>query len=241
MLCVKLLCGIWILNQTTLISSMRQVKRPPISKRELTLSFILINLRVLAKVNAHLKRSGLMVTRLDKILSENLKFPNTKGLGQRGIADKIEEQCNTILTSNFDDVQQPRSRRSIEDITVSGIYIDHKSSDEALKFKMPNLISIDRLKILDKPLIYNFVVYNSETQKIVKNFSLNVYELNWDYLSIQNLGAGQLQIKNMKDFLKSPKTTMTEDEWKERLRVEAVQFYDKLIKKTNNRRLKWIN
>jgi len=104
---------------------------------------------------------------------------------------------------------------------------------------MPNLISIDRLKILKKPLLYNFVKYDSSQQKILDIIVLDVYELNWDHLSIQNLGAGQLQIKSMANFFESPKTSLTKDEWINRLEKEAVVFYKKLITKTENRMKKW--
>ena len=106
---------------------------------------------------------------------------------------------------------------------------------------MPNLISIDRLIKLDKPLIYNFVKYDSDKKQILDIIVLDVYELNWDYLSIQNLGAGQLQIKNMVLFFSSPKTSLTKDEWVKKLEQEDVKFYNKLIDKTVKRKQKWMN
>ena len=181
-----------------------------------------------------------MIHNLDNVLKEHLRYPESKNLQQRGIADKIEERCNLIIKQNFPDVQDPRSRRSIEDITIGETYVDHKSSDEALDFKMPNLISIDRLINIDSPLVYNFIIYNSKDKTIVDNFSMSVYELNWEHLSIQNLGKGQLQIKNMKQFLQSPKTDLSKEEWIERLKAEAIVFYDNLIKKTQDRKKFWL-
>jgi len=181
----------------------------------------------------------MMKEKLDKLLKKNLKFPDNSNIQQRGIADKIEVLCNEIIKTNFTNVVDARSRRSIEDISIGNTYIDHKTSDEALDFKMPNLISIDRLMNLDRPLVYNFVLYNSESKKIVDNFSLEVYELNWEHLKIQNLGAGQLQICNMKQFLESPKSTMSKEEWLNTLRQESVEFYKKLITKTERRMKKW--
>lgn len=177
---------------------------------------------------------------IQKCLINSLVFPDDTNLQQRGIADKIEQQCNFILTESFNNVIPARSRRSIEDITVSDCYVDHKTSDVSLKFKMPNLISIDRLKTLDKPLIFNFVKYDSDKKQILDILVLDVYELNWDHLSIQNLGAGQLQIKNMTSFFDSPRTTLSKEEWRSRLHTEAIIFYKKLIKKTENRMKKWI-
>jgi len=177
---------------------------------------------------------------IQKCLAAKLTFPESSQLQQRGIADKLELQCNIILTEAFTEVVPASSRRSIEDITVNNCYIDHKTSDTALKFKMPNLISIDRLKTLDKPLIYNFVKYDSIEKKIIDIVVMDVYELNWDHLSIQNLGVGQLQIKNMVTFFESPKTSLTKAEWIDRLGKEAVSFYAKLMVKTENRKKKWM-
>lgn len=177
--------------------------------------------------------------KLEKDLKANLVFPESKNLQQRGIADKIEDACNQIIKSNFQEVKPAKSRRSIEDINIGNTYVDHKTSDAALDFKMPNLISIDRLMKLDRPLIYNFVIYNSNDKKILDIFALEIYELNWDYLKIQNLGTGQLQITSMAEFLKNPKTSMTKEEWLERLKSEAITFYNKLIEKTKTRKKKW--
>lgn len=177
--------------------------------------------------------------RLDKAITNNLKFPESERLQQRGIADKIETYCNDIIAANFDFVRPATSRRSIEDINIGNVYVDHKTSDLALKFKMPNLISIDRLRKLDRPLVYNFVIYNSETKEIVKNFSLEVYELNWAHLKIQNLGKGQLQITNMAEFLKNPKTNLTREQWLDQLKQSAVQFYQKVQRDAERRIRDW--
>jgi len=178
--------------------------------------------------------------KIQRCLSTNLAFPESSGLQQRGIADKIEADCVEIIKSNFNNVKPARSRRSIEDVTVDGCYVDVKTSDAALKFKMPNLISIDRLIKLDKPLYYVFVGYNSETKQITSISVLNVYELNWDHLQIQNLGVGQLQIKNMQNFMQACNTKLSQDKWIAKLKSEAVVFYDKLIKKTEARKKKWL-
>ena len=101
------------------------------------------------------------------------------------------------------------------------------------------MISVDKLKKLNKTVIYNFVIYNSEKQKIIDIFAISLYQLNWDHLTIQNLGTGQLQIKDMKNFIKSPKTTMLKKEWQLRLKKEVIAFYDKLIIKTKKRQEEW--
>lgn len=177
---------------------------------------------------------------LNECIKQNLKFPDAANVQQRGIADKLEDACNVIIGNTFGNMVKPaRSRRSIEDINIGTTYVDHKSSDAALDFKMPNMISIDRLMRLDRPLIYNFIVYDSAQQIIINTFALDVYELNWQHLKIQNLGAGQLQIGNMAEFLKSPVGDLSVTEWKSRLRDEAMKFYERLEKKTQVRKNKW--
>lgn len=180
-------------------------------------------------------------SKLTEVLSLNLKFPDSKNLQQRGIADKIEDACNQIISENFDLVSPARSNRSIEDVNIGNVYVDHKSSDAARDFKMPNLISIDRLRKLDRELIYNFIVYDSKQKVILKTFALDVYELNWDHLKIQNLGKGQLQIVNMAKFIKSPKTELTKSEWLARLKTEAVAFYKKVQRDAQKREHEWLN
>ena len=178
-------------------------------------------------------------TQLNSVLKEHLKFPESKNLQQRGIADKIEDLCNEIIKEHFDDVADAKSNRSIEDVSIGNIYIDHKSSDASRDFKMPNMISIDRLKKLDRRLIYNFIVYNSKDKTILKTFALDVYELNWDHLKIQNLGKGQLQITDMAKFLESPTTNMTKEEWLNKLKEQAILFYKKVQKDAEKRQQEW--
>lgn len=178
-------------------------------------------------------------SQLTAVLSEHLTFPDSTSLQQRGIADRIEDACNAIIHRHFDNVVDARSNRSIEDISIGQTYVDHKSSDVSRAFKMPNMISIDRLKKLDRPLIYNFIVYNSAEKTIVKTFALDVYELNWDHLKIQNLGKGQLQIANMAKFLESPATTMSREQWLLRLQQEAVAFYKKVQRDAEKRQKEW--
>lgn len=180
-----------------------------------------------------------MKNQLQTLIREHLAYPESASLQQRGIADRIEDACNQIIRKNFSDVRPARSRRSIEDVSIGDVYVDHKTSDRALDFKMPNLISIDRLQKLDRELLYNFVIYDSSTQEINDVMVLTVYELNWDHLAIQNLGAGQLQISNMAAFLDNPRSDLTPVRWMERLRTEAIGFYQRLARKTQQRQEKW--
>lgn len=189
--------------------------------------------------------SEINIDKMKRVLKENLKYPeNPRNMtGSRWFGEVLEKQVREILKENFEDASDPTSSRSIEDVSIGNTFIDTKTSDESKDFKMPNMISIALLRkhIInkDKPLIYNFIIYNSETEEIVDNFLLNVYELNWDYLSIQNLGKGQLQINNMKKFLENPKSDMTKEEWISTLRKNAINFYKMLEIKTKKRGEAW--
>jgi hypothetical protein len=184
--------------------------------------------------------NNMIKEQITSTLKEHLRFPDfTDHLQQRGIADVVETLCLQILEANLDDVQPPKSRRSIEDINVGDVYVDIKTSDASLDFKMPNLISIDRLRKLDKELIYTFVIYNACENTIDRIFSLSVYELNWDHLAIQNLGKGQLQIKNMTKFLRSPKSSLEKEEWKQKLKSKAIEFYGKVKVDAQKRQDEW--
>jgi|TARA_B110000438_G_scaffold260542_1_gene270667 hypothetical protein len=166
-------------------------------------------------------------------------------IDQRGIASVIEQNVIDVLSKTSLNIELSKSVKSMADITVNNIPIDIKASDASKKFKMPNLISIDvlRKKVLDKnlPLIYLFVVYDSNQKKILNIFTRVITELNWDYLHIQNLGKGQLQIKNFEDFYNSldKKSKLTENAWKDKLRNESINFYKKLTKKTEKRIAGW--
>ena len=184
--------------------------------------------------------NNMIKEQITNTLNEHLEFPDfTDHLQQRGIADVVETLCLQILTDNLDDVRPPKSRRSIEDINIGDVYVDIKTSDVSLDFKMPNLISIDRLRKLDKELIYTFVIYDAYKNTINKVFSLSVYELNWDHLAIQNLGKGQLQIKNMTEFLRSPKSSLGREEWKQKLKFKAIEFYGKVKADAQKRQDEW--
>jgi hypothetical protein len=181
--------------------------------------------------------------KISQVLTDKLTYPESKNLQQRGIADKIEDKCTELLKENFDNATDPSSRRSIEDVSIGNTFIDTKTSDESLDFKMPNMISIDRLRknIIDinKDLLYNFVIYNSQEKKIKKVFLLQYYELNWDHLSIQNLGKGQLQIRNMKDFLEDPISKLSKDEWINKFKEKAIDFYKKVESDAIKRQNEW--
>ena len=106
---------------------------------------------------------------------------------------------------------------------------------------MPNLISISRIKKFYENdrnlLLYVFVKYVSNNN-VIQILEVNVKkleQLNWECLTIGNLGKGQLQITNMNEI--SFQTFMTRTDWMERLSYDVVIYYQKLIDKIKT---KWI-
>ena len=177
---------------------------------------------------------------------------NTKGLQQRGVADLIElMSTNLVLELKSDDIvtESATSRRSIEDVQLrkdGQLYkVDVKSHETTSEFSMPNLISIDRLKTFyrdpNNHLIYIFIgYYTSDEVTVIESVEVRgVEELDWSILAIQNLGKGQLQIKNMNNDLVF--TDIPRQEWINILKAEAIKYYTKLITKIERLKIEWEN
>ena len=67
----------------------------------------------------------------------------------------------------------------------------------------------------------------------------SIEELPWKYLAIQNLGKGQLQIKNNNQKMNF--CEMPRERWLEKLREEKILFLDKqmlVLKKRKDKELK---
>jgi hypothetical protein len=167
-----------------------------------------------------------------------------KGLDQRGYASALEKQFIKISKDNFDDCKEASSVKSTDDITINDILVDFKSTDVDKKFKMPNLISIAVLKnkYYSEKILYSFVTYSSKQKKVLDSHLLYIWELPWKHLEIQNLGKGQLQIKNMKNFIDDIDnlSTLSKDEWYQEFIKKGKIFYKDLIKKTEKRMEEWV-
>lgn len=193
-----------------------------------------------------------MVIELVKKGLETLKDTkiDVSNIQQRGIGDKIEDiVCEFITKLNTTEmvVESATSRRTMEDIQIlnSGcVYkFDTKSHDVDSDFSMPNLVSIDRLKRFynnDRNfLCYIFVDYKVDLDvATVVNIDVRlIEELHWDILAIQNLGKGQLQIKNMNNELKFVDINRTI--WMDKLKENVVIYYDNLINKIKRYKRSW--
>lgn len=180
-------------------------------------------------------------TRIQALLKNELAdFSLDDAFLQRSTADKIEDDCRKIVKSHFKDSYKPaRSKRSLEDFLIvengTKNWIDVKTHFAQLEvgFSMPNLVSIDRLrKTLNKPneeIVYVFVSYTRTDKVYIKDVEVRyVYELDWSVLQIGNLGKGQLQIRDANKPLVY--TIEGKESWMNRLKQEAISFYEKRIK-----------
>ena len=168
---------------------------------------------------------------------------DSNGLQQRGIADKIEELvCNKIKTINRNGllVEDASSKRSLEDIQITdendNLYkLDIKTHDINADFSMPNMVSVARLlnfyQTETNNLAYIFVDYKEENNITeITNITIKlVEELSWDMLAIQNLGKGQLQIKDMNSELIFIEPNR--EVWVQQLKVNMIEHYNKTIRK----------
>jgi len=183
-------------------------------------------------------------TSIEKLVIPNLTLSQVeRGIDQRAFASAIEKQFIDIVKNKFNDVTEASSVKSTEDVGISNTLIDIKTSDIDREFKMPNLISIAKLrkKYYDKPIFYAFVTYSSKQHKIIGSTLFYIWELSWKHLAIQNLGLGQLQIKNMKDFLDDVENfpKITKDEWYQEFLKRGKIYYTKLEEKVKKWKENW--
>lgn len=163
------------------------------------------------------------------ILRSDDTYQITKGMGQRAIADIIENDFVQQIVEQGG--EKPKSVRTIEDVSLNDVLIDIKTRDVNRSFSMPNLISIDRLaKSKDRTIRYIFIDYevNEDTAKVVGCYVKDIHTIPWECLAIQNLGLGQLQL------VKPPQEQVfsgTKDDWFETLRLKSIDFYTKQIAK----------
>tara|TARA_A200000113_G_scaffold209721_1_gene208997 strand:- start:10 stop:558 length:549 start_codon:yes stop_codon:yes gene_type:complete len=159
--------------------------------------------------------------------------------GQRNIADLLEAHVANYYVDQGGTL--PETVRTIEDVSIGDRLIDIKTRDINREFSMPNLISVDRLrKSKDKNIQYHFIDYKvvdgatGFTGKLVEitgQSIIDVWDIDWTVLKIQNLGKGQLQLCGVKDYNIIPRWVKGKDKWFERLETEMKAFYTKQIEK----------
>ena len=192
-----------------------------------------------------------MIEKLSKVLLELINSEiNTQNLSKKQILEKIENVCvDKIFDLQKDNIiiNKAKSKRTIEDVQINygklTYKVDVKTHGANNELSMPNLISIDRLRKFyesdDNFLIYVFINYSTENNitKINKIDVKYIEEIHWSMLAIQNIGKGQLQIKDMKNDLLF--TEADREKWMTTLRLKAVKYYDKLIEKVESYQKDW--
>lgn len=170
---------------------------------------------------------------------------------QKGIAEHIQVLCYEQISGLNDEgliVIDTLATKSIEDVEIKyndELYkIDIKPHDITKDLSIPNLISIDKarkyLKKQTNHIVYVFMDYKiSDDMVTITNVIVKPIEcLDWSYLTIQNLGKGQIQ-------LKSPATglffndNISRKEWLDRLIKEGKEYYDRLILKVSEYITNW--
>ena len=107
-----------------------------------------------------------------------------------------------------------------------------------------NLMSIDRIKKLLQDetyhIIYIFIEYKLNDNDItITNVHIsNMENIDWNCLTIQNLGKGQLQMKNNSEPIMF-NFDITRKDWLDELKKQAIQYYDKMILKITEYKMDW--
>lgn len=159
---------------------------------------------------------------------------------------------NTLMELNNTNglkVNKSVNDRSFEDVEIrddNKLYkIDINTHDIDKVISLPSLLSIKRAKDFlsdyNNFITYIFVDYKliDNQLKIVKISVQNIETLDWSYLSIQNLGKGQLQMKNITELTFNNNTTRRE--WLSILKNKGSDYYNNLLLKITEYKTIWDN
>jgi hypothetical protein len=165
---------------------------------------------------------------------------------QRGVADILEKKVCKILIDRLNKkkdihAKDASTKRSIEDMIVETqnetFYVDVKTADQGGTFSMPNLISVDRLHKLyqdpSKTIMLIFVDYewiDDATIAILDIRQSRIEEIDMESLHVQNLGKGQLQLRNGTVIRADP--TVTRGIWMNDFINMVIAFKKQLLEKT---------
>lgn len=192
---------------------------------------------------------------LSQVLSgdEGLRIRVGNRLMQRGIADVLEKHVVSriikfVEKSGLDVEATPApSKRAIQDVLVrigsTSFYVDVKSRDRGGQFSMPNLISIHRLdKLYRSPsnvVKLVMVDYRREADAIVieKIHWRSIEEICWGSLAIQNIGKGQLQIRNARKDVGV--YAGDRRDWIRDLHGAGADFYGRIARKATASQVAW--
>lgn len=166
------------------------------------------------------------------------------------INNDIEKECHEHINmklninniKNTVDIKTDEDNQIIYEENIYKIYIKIRDIDKG--FVLPSLLSIDKIRkfILNEHnhIIFIFINYEkNDLCTIIKNIDVQPIEaIDWDNLSIQNIGKGQLNIKTP-----SKAMTFNEDctikEWIDELKEQVKAYYNRLILKITEYRTEW--
>ena len=150
---------------------------------------------------------------------------------------EIEEETLKVEHKDFGDIEIKHKDNFYK--------INIKTQNVDKTYSFPNLISIKKAKDIltdhNNNIVYVFVEYEYKDNKlqIIKIRVQNIESLDWSYLYIQNLGKGQLQVKNMsKDEFKF-KNDVTRTQWLNILKDKGIEYYDSLMLKVVEYKSEW--
>jgi hypothetical protein len=174
-----------------------------------------------------------------------LKKYENKTIRKDDIKKKIIED---IMKLNSQDLRvfMSMSKRSLSDIEIrigeKYYTFDIKIYGSGENNTVSNLISINRIKTIlenkNNDLIYIFIKYIDG--KISSILTQPIYSIQWKHLLIQNLGNGQLQIKNLSDIVHFD-NDKDKKVWIEEFKHNVLNFYDKQILKVTENKIEWEN
>lgn len=156
---------------------------------------------------------------------------------------------NKLLELNSEDilVSGKIGNRTFDDIEIrynEKLYkIDINTHDVDKVISLPSLLSIKRAKDFlsdyNNYITYIFVDYKIDNNLFyISNIDVqNIESLDWSYLSIQNLGKGQLQIKNISKL--SFNDNISRKEWLNILKDKGSDYYNNLLLKIIEYKSKW--
>jgi len=149
----------------------------------------------------------------------------------------IQEEFIKIEHKDFGDIE----------INYSGKFykINIKTQNVEKTYSFPNLISIKKAKDIltdhNNNIVYVFIEYEYKDNilKIIKTRVQIIESLDWSYLYIQNLGRGQLQIKNMSQDEFRFNNDVTRIQWLSTLKDKGIEYYNSLMLKVVEYKTEW--
>ena len=190
---------------------------------------------------------------LENKVKELYRFSFNKSDIDKNIPDHINnllyEKIHELSSDEFI-INKPTLTKVIEDIDIfyndNNYKIDVKPYFVNKPTTVYNLISIERarkyLSNKNNHIVYIFVKYAiyKEHIKITDIKVKPIESIYWSYLSIQNIGKGQLNLKNVVDDIKFLKTP-NRDEWFKQFINKGKEYYDDLSIKVFEYKSNWID